>query len=441
MQRNKVYHGDSREVLKLFPDNSVDCSITSPPFFGLRDYGTGKWVGGDAECEHSGGGHNQVAQTKYRVSESVVTSRGSRGGGDRCVKCGAERVDKQIGLEITPERYVYNLVKVFDEVKRVLRPHGTLWLNLGDSYAGGGRAGNNPDYHKVHKMFGKDGHNPGVFGKVQKVPDGLKAKDIIGIPWRMAFALQGFAVVPFYRFSSWSNMLIKAMEVKDWELVKFVQMMLLSMDLLNGLQESGWYLRQDIIWSKPNPMPESVTDRCVKSHEYIFQLSKSKNYYFDHEIIKERATGLNPGNKKPVRAEGNYHKKGTVSANLHLIGAKEVRNKRSVWHVATQPFAKAHFATFPPKLIRPIILAATSHEGYCPHCHKPWVRVIEKEVNYTHDGNSKTLYDNLSSAGRLAKLRQEARRRGVEYSNYTRTMGWNPSCKCEGNVPCTGYYT
>ena len=222
-------------------------------------------------------------------------------------------MDGQLGLEKTPEEYVQKLVDIFREVKRVMKKEGTVWLNLGDSY-NSSKVGNTEErLNKRVEMTNKVKRNLVV---------GLKAKDLVGIPWRVAFALQ-----------------------KD-----------------------GWYLRQDIIWNKPNPMPESVTDRCTKSHEYIFLLTKSPKYYFDNEAIKEpanydgRKDTLMKGSKKykdHVMPNGTPQ---SVASGEHERWKKDeegnyVRNKRSVWTVNTQPYKEAHFATFPTKLIEPMILA------------------------------------------------------------------------------------
>lgn len=247
---------DVVEGLRSLPDEVVQCVVTSPPYWGLRDYG----VGG------------------------------------------------QIGLEKTPEEYVQKLVEVFREVRRVLRKDGTLWLNLGDSYAGSGRGGNNPEYWPKHKMFGKEGYADGILGRPCSVPEGLKQKDLVGIPWHVAFALQA----------------------------------------------EGWYLRSDIIWAKPNPMPESVTDRPTKSHEYIFLLTKSPRYYYDAEAIKERGT-IPAGT---LAAKGSGEREG----NRRPPEYKEydgTRNKRSVWTITTKPYSEAHFATFPPELPELCIKAGT----------------------------------------------------------------------------------
>ena len=348
--------GDCREVLKTLPDCSVNCCVTSPPYFGLRDYGTAKWEGGDQNCSHSVGG--QVQDNK---APGAITT-GQRPGVDssRCRKCGARRVDSQIGLEQTPESYVANLVEVFREVKRVLRDDGTLWLNLGDSYVGA---------TSQHKDGGSQGQNSCISQKTMSgIPSegrgnrnrllyesGLAMKQLIGIPWRVAFALQA----------------------------------------------DGWYLRQDIIWHKPNPMPESVTDRCTKAHEYIFLLTKSAKYYYDAEAVKEACETANPesasyrangksdsrkkhaiycpscdgsGDQTDENGEDCHECGGSGLANIG--GAKTAvknegfwkppqsgRNRRSVWTVTTKPYKGAHFATFPPDLIRPCILAGCPQGG------------------------------------------------------------------------------
>ena len=246
-----LYEGDCLDILPTLEAGSVHWCVTSPPYYGLRDYG------------HDG----------------------------------------QIGLEETPEAYVEKMVQVFREVRRVLRDDGTVWLNLGDSYASSGPKSNNnglggstlttgttmPRREEVERLKGKS--LPG------SIPDGLKPKDLIGIPWRVALALQA----------------------------------------------DGWWLRQDIIWHKPNPMPESVTDRCTKAHEYIFLLSKSARYYYDAEAVKEES--LDPESYRP---------RGKRNADGKMY---PTRNRRSVWTVTTQPFKGAHFATFPPKLIEPCVLA------------------------------------------------------------------------------------
>jgi DNA modification methylase len=261
----KILEGNCIEQLKSLPDESVNCCITSPPYWGLRDYGTGSM---------------------------------------------------QIGLEHTPDSYVQNIVNVFRGVKRVLRNDGTLWLNLGDSYASyrdgkatpdTARNGNNGTL--VDSGLAKNRMASTFAGT------GVKHKDLVGIPWRVAFALQA----------------------------------------------DGWYLRQDIIWHKPNPMPESVTDRCTKAHEYIFLMSKSANYHYDSDAIKEMA---NPDNAKRYKYQFGGPKNEVLADTkfgaTKPIGHREYdckRNKRSVWSVNVKPYKEAHFATYPAELIEPCVLA------------------------------------------------------------------------------------
>ncbi len=356
-----ILQGDCREVLKTIASDSIDCVVTSPPYWGLRDYGTGHWEGGDLLCDHR-------ESSAERTAASIASSQlqGGKDGMHRshlfkaeCGKCGAHRVDAQMGLERTLGEHVEAMVSVFREVRRILKPTGTLWLNYGDSYAtapngrsaADTKAVGNDDrtfrdkpFSTVGPIYDPDGARPGggVRGSNKGNTSGtisgriaaggiLKPKDLCGIPWRVAFALQ----------------------------------------------EDGWWLRQDIIWSKPNPMPESAKDRCTKSHEYIFLLTKSQRYWYDQEAIKEQATSdedantfrggsYTEGDVGPRKKIGN-RKRGVPPrhsayassdrSSLDDVGRGGLRNKRSVWTVATVPSGDAHFATFPPSLIEPCIKA------------------------------------------------------------------------------------
>lgn len=319
LEINKVYNYDCIEGLRLMEDESVDCCVTSPPYWGLRDYGTADWVGGKPDCPH---------RRETKKSDKTITGHKNfddmMGVGDAiyksvCPLCGAVRVDRQIGLEETPEQYVEKLVMIFREVKRVMKKEGTLWLNLGDSYWGGGWRGSciseySGDIQKNHKGTHCGDTMPNAKGNYKDI----KNKDLVGIPWMVAFALRA----------------------------------------------DGWYLRQDIIWHKPNPMPESVTDRCTKSHEYIFLLSKSPKYYFDNEAIKEDAvtevdTEIRFGGNK--YGDNKSSKFQTYSGNVYNPTGK--RNKRDVWTVNLKPFKESHFATFPEELITPCILAGSRENG------------------------------------------------------------------------------
>lgn len=263
LETNIIHNTDCLTGLREMPDKVINCCVTSPPYYGLRDYG----------------------------------------------------VDGQIGLEETPEMYVEKLVKVFDEVRRVLKDDGTLWLNLGDSYAGSGKGVcDRTDVQKevyVPKPGGKE-------SQMNKTPSGLKPKDLIGIPWMVAFALRA----------------------------------------------SGWYLRSEIIWYKRNPMPESVTDRPTKAHEQIFLLSKSQRYYYDADAIKEDAvTEPTVRDKNKEGYVADYANGDRFSPGERIYGAEGKRNKRDVWDVTTKPFSEAHFATFPGDLISPCLLAGCPENG------------------------------------------------------------------------------
>jgi DNA modification methylase len=326
--------GDVLDKLREMPAESVHCCITSPPYFGLRDYG----------------------------------------------------VDGQIGLESSPEAFVAKMVDVFREVRRVLRADGTLWLNLGDSYSGGGRG--NYDVTSTNKG------NSASKGLGRPTCDGLKAKDLVGIPWWVAFALQA----------------------------------------------DGWYLRSDIIWSKPNPMPESVTDRPTKAHEYLFLLTKSAHYFYDTEGAKEPAQSNHPsGNGFKREARLSYRDdKGARGNDLQWTDVGGRRNRRTVWSVPTQPFKDAHFATFPPKLIEPCIQAGTSDYGCCVSCGSPYRRETKK----VDSGRRQKMADGWDTGegghGTFHREGREAGRKDVPVM-VTVTIGWNPACDCVPNtpVPCT----
>ena len=260
----QILEGDCLQMLKRLPSKSINTCITSPPYWGLRNYN-------DEE--------------------------------------------KQLGMEDTPVEFVDNLVKVFREVKRVLRDDGTVWLNLGDSYSSGGRTTTTNQSLRGDKNYGVTRTKPSK---------GIKPKDLIGIPWRVAFALQ----------------------------------------------QDGWYLRQDIIWNKPNPMPESVKDRCTKAHEYIFLLSKNVKYYFDNEAIQEDSVSINSkGEVGKANSTINIGKSVAdkegfeIRDGLKDMGVYRQKNKRSVWTVTTKPYKDAHFATFPHDLIEPCVLAGCPRDG------------------------------------------------------------------------------
>ena len=311
---NKIEFGDCRETMRRWKEQGIKAQtcVTSPPYFGLRDYGTAKWEGGDDSCEHSISMPTKWNDPKRGTSVLRPETAHRGGTSTHCHKCGATRVDSQLGLEETPEEYIAAMVEVFRCVWDVLEDNGTLWVNIGDSYC------NSNGFARASPEYQREGRNnmPANDRKLDKLHEtGLKTKDLIGIPWMLAFALRA----------------------------------------------DGWYLRQDIIWHKPNPMPESVQDRCTKAHEYIFLLSKSHKYYYDHESIKDPVK-QDWGTRD--RADGKYHNEGSgLPPHGGLEKSYEMANKRSVWTVNTKPYAGAHFAVFPTELIEPCILAGAPVGG------------------------------------------------------------------------------
>lgn len=266
MNTHRIITGDCIEGMKTLPECSIHTCVTSPPYFGLRDYGGG---------------------------------------------------DDEIGQEDTVEGYVQKMVEVFREVRRILRDDGTLWLNLGDSYMSAKNCAPPPQTVASGNFRSMPTDFVPANRKEQK---GLKSKDLIGIPWRVAFALQA----------------------------------------------DGWYLRQDIIWNKPNPMPESVEDRCTKAHEYIFLLSKKPHYYYDHESVKEpvaSSTVNRLSQKNLPNQTGSTRVPGKTNGNMKAVGNGETRNRRSVWTVTTKGYKGAHFAVYPEELITPCVLAGCPKDG------------------------------------------------------------------------------
>lgn len=296
MKINTTYNMDALEASKILPDQCVDCIVTSPPYFGLRDYGTGTWVGGDPACDHLG----EPMRTRVNLDGNSKHGKGVTHEPYKsvCGKCGAIRIDKQIGLEENPEQYIEKLVLLFHELRRVLKDEGTLWVNIGDSYNGYKGNAIKQDAGTDWAGYRDQPTRCAGFGLEYKK---LKAKDLIGIPWMLAFALRA----------------------------------------------DGWYLRQDIIWSKPSCVPESVKDRCTKSHEYIFLFSKKAKYYFDYKAIQTET-------KSEHNAHGRISKKRFPTDKINGIrntGYYPMANKRSVWHVVPKSFREAHFATYPEELI------------------------------------------------------------------------------------------
>lgn len=336
--------GDCREKLQDIATGTVQTCVTSPPYFGLRNYG----------------------------------------------------VDGQIGLEATPALFVAEMVSLFREVKRVLRDDGTLWLNLGDSYSSGGRGSSD---HHLDKM-GKGTADAQALGRYL-APQGFKDKDLLGIPWRVAFALQ----------------------------------------------DDGWILRSDIVWDKPNCMPESVLDRPTRSHEYLFLFAKSRRYFYDRDAIVEPAVDGDPSAPRGARGaltenSGRRDKQGDSGLRRYegfnalipsRVEALTHRNRRSVWRIPTAPYRGAHFATFPEALVEPCILAGSSPRA-CEACGAPWARVVEKTPALAEDG--KTCLKCGKNHGKPKAQTEHTDHRAGQYAvdvfvcNDVVTTGWQPTCRC-----------
>lgn len=473
----QIHQGHALEVLRTLPAGHFQCCVTSPPYYGLRDYKSEPLVwGGDSECVHVWGDESVMrgsaqmqGASSQRVGRANVGEQSMRGHsyGAYC-SCGAWR--GALGLEPTPELFVEHLVSVFREVRRVLRDDGTLWLNIGDSYASGGHGGGG-SFMEMRGGVGSAASAAWAHRKDARgwrsPPSGLKHKDIVGIPWRVAFALQA----------------------------------------------DGWYLRQDIIWAKGisfcetyagTTMPESVTDRCTKAHEYLFLLTKSPNYYWDAEAIKERgvfAAGTRGGKASAARAgeDGVINSRPTGYAEY-----SGMRNVRSVWAINPEPFDGefctacrrffdgttkreirvtsetvegserqvrwcpcgrsdawlSHFATFPMALVTPIIKVATSEYGACAQCGTPYDRVVRRRSS---DGRQAVVLAKQKTAvgDDGAPLGWDHQRvgspttgsgvkpadtdgvtirsvRAIDGFLSVETVGWRPSCKCGVNqlTPC-----
>ena len=355
-EQTTLFQGDSLEILRLLPSCSVQCVVTSPPYWALRDYG----------------------------------------------------VEGQLGLEPTPEQYIENMVEVFREVRRVLREDGTLWLNIGDSYAVSRGASHGID----PKNSG--GRVKSVCRPNDRLLQGYKPKDLIGVPWMLAFALRA----------------------------------------------DGWYLRSEIIWAKKSPMPESVKDRPTKSHEQIFLLTKSRRYFYDSIGSQEQAV---------AGANGSSFTSGKTADQKHNLGMGQrndstTRNMRTVWSLASFPLKSAHFAAYPPELVRRCLSAGVSEKGCCSNCGRPWQRIVAKRRVPTRPGTDSKVPKNWATGeGSHSTLEhskpenhpktkhdigcEQNRFRPTEFGNRdpqrhcteTITTGWKPDCSCGAcePVPCT----
>lgn len=336
----RVIQGDCRGVMRGMEPASVHCVVTSPPYWNLRDYG----------------------------------------------------VEGQLGNEPSPEEYLANMMEVFQEVRRVLRNDGTLWLNMGDCYANDTKWGGSTGGKHVKSLHGES------IGR-EKRSTGLPPKSLVGMPWRLALALQA----------------------------------------------EGWTLRSDIVWSKPSPMPESVNDRPTKSHEYIFLLTKNSQYYYDAYAIRESVTGgahirgggVNPKAVPPGKGPHSRQRQNESfgRAVRHLVTS---RNKRTAWEIPSQPYSGAHFATYPEELVRPCILAGTSARGCCSNCGVSWERQVIEEgptINEQFADRAPGAYAG-ASIGNPHSFSVRGSHNYVERTH--KTVGWSPGCDCGAkDVPCT----
>lgn len=394
-----IFQGDCREVMASLPEKSVHCVVTSPPYYSLRDYGLppSMW-GADAACEHEwgnlmpprpGGRGNKPGE--YSTSSLTNPWRQDEApratsSGQYCAKCGGWL--GQLGLEPTPEEYVDHLVEVFQQVHRVLRDDGTFWLNLGDSYNagrnGGHPGGKDSGFQQVDERYvNRSGAN---------VP-GLGPKQLIGIPWRAAFALQA----------------------------------------------NGWILRSDIIWSKDNPMPSSVQDRPTTSHEYVFMFAKQVDYFYDIDATRVPHTAITMNRIK--YGLKHTHPDG-IGVGIPPVDTDEMgerfahpggRNARTVWNISTQPYKGAHYAVFPKALVEPMVKAGTSERGVCSNCGAPWRRVVEVESSWEARKEAGATRGNMAPEGNVGAGTQ----RGIHGAGVShdldavsrKTVGWERTCE------------
>lgn len=400
-----VEEGHVLAVLKELPDECIQVCVTSPPYFGLRSYKTDPlvWGGTDPNCVHDwqhhryyveGGGGDSSAEAFTQPGpgniERLKKARWHED--DTCQKCGAWK--GHLGLERTPEEYVAHLVEIFREVRRVLRKDGTAWINLGDSYTSGNRVGHGSVGEKQKTNRGADG----VADSPRPItPPGLKPKDLCMIPARVALALQA----------------------------------------------DGWWLRSDVIWAKPNPMPESVTDRPTKAHEYVFLLAKSEKYFYDAQAITEPASD-NPvsvarrdrqdfGTVGTSDLQGSPYGQSGNGENAKYKG--NTRNRRSVWTIATEPYLEAHFAVFPTALVEPCIKAGTSEKGACASCGAPH----ERQIRVIGTVTQKWGHSDKTTDARLAVISGGAAQPGMRDGKIQvkETVGWQPSCEHTAEpIPC-----
>jgi DNA modification methylase len=408
----RILRGHALEQLQALPDNSVQCVVTSPPYWALRRYDIPDVVwGGDPDCDHdwssfirkgkSGGLDSSV---EYTTNQIVPDQQQQQ-----CRKCAAWV--GQLGQEPTPDLFISHMTDIFREVRRVLRADGTCWLNMGDCYAQSGMGGN-----PAESQFRKQATNKGSLIHGRKAPDGLKPKDLVGIPWMLAFALRA----------------------------------------------DGWYLRAENIWAKGlsfcesyagSVMPESVKDRPTRSHEQVFLLTKSERYFYDDEAVKEqgvypagtraaKGSGTREGNRRgtkgqalKARGDRNDQQQSTADGGIGYATYDGMRNLRTVWAIGIEPFDEAHFATYPPDLVMPCLKAGTSAKGACSACGAPWKRIVDyepmpEEIRQQFEAaRARTGEDHGRDDGFTTRRPNYQRKRIGER--------WEATCECGADVvPC-----
>ena len=390
--------GDALERLRELPAESVQCVVTSPPYWGLRDYGNARWEGGAPDCDHKKDTeHQKQGATSLRKGRANVEEQRNENFADTC-PCGAVRTGGGIGLEGTLPEHIDALVAVFREVRRVLRRDGTVWLNYGDAYCSVGHIKSNAGYGSTGLAGGKpQTKTPMGKGAMEKNASdvGLKHKALLMLPARVALALQA----------------------------------------------DGWWLRSEIVWHKPNPMPESVTDRPTNSHEKMFLLTRSARYFYDADAVRvppsDRLAGNLPGGSvaAPKGTDAHDHRSTWKRERTSEEQAAMGSNLRNVWTIPTQGYREAHFATFPEALVRPCIAAGTSERGACPECGAPWTRVTEKEQT----GTAKMPDGWDTGEGGHGTVHRDGREAGATAPTFQKkTTGWQPGCDHAADpIPCT----
>jgi len=392
-----ILNKDALTALKDIPDNSVDCCVTSPPYFGLRIYGCPMVWGGDKNCKHDfdfteGKVELQAGSEEFKRPWRENASDSYKSG---FCKCGAWY--GELGQEPTPEFYIDHLVEIFGEVKRVLKPSGTIWVNIGDSYWGSGKGFGYTDFND------KQGSNKGALCYRENKPStlsehpNLKPKDLIGIPWMLAFALR---------------------------------------------DRLGLWLRNDICWSKDNPLPEAVRDRLTRSHEYIFFLAKASKYYFDIEAIKEpikdsslkrisqKSFNTQTGGAKDfMNNDINTNRSARKTVENFAESCNGLRQKRDVWSLPNAPNREDHYASYSQALIEPCVKAGCPKEC-CAKCGAPYVRVVERQAGQSTEC-PKTLGAHLARGGTGTPTGTVGKSGSGRINGTTKTIGFEPSCACK----------